>query len=334
MPVRRGGSAGKAGDLRLGLLCSVALHIVVLIIAVFGLPQLMEPPPEIGEPVIVEIAEIGDKTNPPPRQVEAPKPTPQPAEPPKQEAPPTPEPPKPPEPKPPEPKPEPPIPVPPPPPEPPKPVPPPPKPVEPEPEPIPVPTPKPKPPEPTPEPKPQPDPLKDIKPQPKKPAPPTKDDFDSLLKSVDKLRDTAKPSDSSNKSNPAPSPQPQQATGASSKTVNSSASDLSAQPTVSEKDYVSAQIWPKWNIDPGAKGADTLKILVRIKVAPDGTVTAAKLDVDSGRYAGDSFFRAAADAALRAVLAASPLKVPPTKPDLFKNNPDFTINFDPRSMAR
>jgi hypothetical protein len=28
------------------------------------------------------------------------------------------------------------------------------------------------------------------------------------------------------------------------------------------------------------------------------------------------------------------LKVPPTRPDLFKNNPDFTINFDPRSMVR
>jgi hypothetical protein len=303
------------------MLCSVAMHVVVLILAVFGLPQLLQPPPEISEPVVVEIAELGDKTTPPPRQVEAPKPAPQPVEPPKQETPPTPEPKPlpPPEPKPVPPPPEPkPVPTP----EPPKP--PPPKPVEPEPEPIPVPTPKPKPPEPKPpEPKPQPDPLKDIKPQPKKPPPP--DEFDNLLKSVDKLRDTAKP---------APAPQPQQTAQAGSKTVNSPVSDLSSQPTVSERDYVSAQIWPKWNVDLGAKGAETLQIKVRIQVAPDGTVTSARLDVDSGRYAGDGFFRAAADAALRAVLAASPLKVPPTRPDLFRNNSDFTINFDPRSMAR
>jgi hypothetical protein len=311
MPVKHGGSSGKAGDLRLGLLCSVALHVVAVVIAVVGLPQLLSPPPEISEPVIVEIAQLGDKTNPPPRQVEAPKPVEKPAEPPKRDVTPTPEPPKPEPPKPEPPKPEPPKPVPPPPP----------KPPEPEPEPIPVPTPKPKPPEP----KPEPDVLKDIKPPPKKPPPPTKDDFDSLLKSVDKLRDTAKP---------APAPQPQQTPAASSKTVNSTISDLNSQPTVSERDYVSAQIWPKWNVDLGAKGAETLQIRVRIQLSADGTVTSAKLDVDSARYAGDGFFRAAADAALRAVLAASPLKVPPTRPDLFKNNPDFTINFDPRSMVR
>ncbi len=319
MPVSRGGSAGNAGDLRLGFLCSVALHIVAVIIAVFGLPQLMAPPPDVSEPVIVEIAEIGDKTTPPPRQVEAPKPVEQPAEPPKQEAQPTPEPPKPEPPKPEPPKPPEPKPVPPPPPKPPEP--------EPEPDPIPVPIPKPKPPEPKPpEPQPQPpSPLKDIKPPPKKPPPPTKDDFDTLLKSVDKLRDTAKP---------APAPAPQAPAAASSKTVNSNSIDSNAQPTVSERDYVSAQIWPKWNVDLGAKGAETLQIKVRIQVAPDGTVTAARLDVDSGRYSSDGYFRAASDAALRAVLSASPLKVPPTRPDLFKNNPDFTINFDPRSMAR
>ncbi len=88
MPIRHGGSQGNTGDLRFGLLCSIAFHMAALVIAVFGLPQLLSPPPEISDPVDVEIAELGDKTNPPPRQVESPKPTPQPAEPPKQEAPP------------------------------------------------------------------------------------------------------------------------------------------------------------------------------------------------------------------------------------------------------
>jgi hypothetical protein len=315
----RGGKRG-AGDLRVGMIFSAVFHLLVVLFAVFGLPQLMSPPPEVAPPVIVELAQLGDKTTPPPRQVEAPKPEVK-AEPAKEE--PKVEPPKPPEPKPeppkPEPKPEPPKPEPKP--EPPKPVPPPPPPkVEPEPVPVPVPAPKPKPPEPPKE-QPKPDPLKDIKPPPKRPPP--KDDFDTLLKSVDKMR----PKES------APA-KPQQQAAVGSKTVNSPSSDLSSQPTVSEKDYIVAQIWPRWNVDLGAKGADTLQITVKAIVQPDGTVTSARLDVDPERYRTDSFFRAAADAALRAVLSASPLKPPPTRPDLFRNDPNYVVRFDPRSMVR
>ncbi len=321
MPVRHGGSSGDAGDLRLGLLCSVVFHLAALVIAVFGLPQLLAPPPEISDPIIVEIAQLGDKSNPPPRQVEAPKPAEQPAEPPKQEAPPTPEPPKaeppkpeppkPEPPKPPEPKPEPPKP------EPPKPVPPP-KPPEPEPDPIPVPTPKPKPPEP--EPKPQPDALKDVKPPPKKPPPPS-NDFDSLLKTVDKLRDTAKP---------APAPQPQQATTGSNKTVNSNSNIPSEPVSMSDKDFVAAQFRKCWNFDPGARDAGNLIVRVHVLLNSDGSVVRADI-VDDPRYYSDSFFRSAADSARRAVFTCSPIKLPPGKYDALK---DLVLNFDPRDAVR
>jgi len=156
--------------------------------------------------------------------------------------------------------------------------------------------------------------LKDLKPPPKKPAPP--DDFDNLLKSVDKLRQTPK-------ADPAPP---------ADKTVKSPLSDAVAQPTTTEKNYVAAQIWPKWNVDLGAKGAETLQVSVKITVTPDGKVVRAVLDVDRQRYRDDPFFQAAADAAQRAVLQASPLRPPPTRPDFFRNNPDLTINFDPRSL--
>jgi hypothetical protein len=166
--------------------------------------------------------------------------------------------------------------------------------------------------------------LKDIKPPAKKPPPPP-DDFDTLLKSVDKMRQTAKPP---------PAPQPQQSVAASNKTVNAPPTDIMSKPTTSERDYVSAQIWPHWNVDVGSKEAATLQVSVKITIQPDGRVTSATLDVDQSRYASDTFFHAAADAAVRAVQAASPLKVPPSRPDLFRDNPNMTINFDPRSLAR
>jgi hypothetical protein len=310
MPVKHGGSSGNAGDLRLGLLCSVVFHAAALVIAVFGLPQLLAPPPEISEPMIVEIAQLGDKTNPPPRQVETPKPVEQPAEPPKQEAPPTPEPPKPEPPKPEPPKPEPPKPVPPPkPPEP-----------EPEPEPIPVPTPKPKPPEPKPEP-PKQDVLKDVKPPPKKPPPPTKDDFDNLLKTVDKLRDTAKP---------APSPQPQQTAAGSNKTVNSNSNIPSEPVSMTDKDYIAAQFRKCWNFDAGARDAASLIVRVHVLLNSDGSVVRADI-VDDPRYYSDTYFRSAADSARRAVYTCSPIKLPPGKYDALK---DLVLNFDPRDSVR
>ncbi len=306
MGFHRGG--GDARDLRLGLICSAALHLFIVVVAIFGLPQLLSPPPEIAEPVIVELAQIGDKTNPPPRQVEAPKPVEKPAEPPKQE--PTPEPPKP-EP----PKPEPPKPVPPPPPKP-EPEP------EPEPEPIPVPAPKPKPPEPKPEPpkeQPKPDLLKDIKPQPKKPPPP--DDFDSLLKSVDKLRHDAKP---------APAPQPQQQAAASNKTVNSNANIPSEPVSMTDKDFVAAWFRRCWNFDPGARDASTLIVKVHVLLNSDGSVVRADI-VDDPRYTSDGYFRSAADSARRAVYTCSPIKLPPGKYDALK---DLVLNFDPRDSVR
>jgi len=302
-------SEGGGDNLGAGLVCSVMVHALALLLMVFGLPHLLTPPKDIEEPMVVEVETISEKTNPPPRQVEAPKPEETPT-PPKQEE--TPPPPPQPQPKPPEPKPEPPKPDP-------APPPPQPKPPEPEPEPVPVPKPKPEPPKPYPKPAP-PDLLKDIKPPPKKPPPP--DDFDNLLKSVDKLRQPAKPE----------TPQPQATPAPAQKTVNSPLTDAASQPTASEKDYIASQIWPKWNVDLGAKGADTLQVAVKISILPDGRVTEARRVVDESRYASDAYYRAAADAAVRAVLQASPLKVPPSRPDIFRNNSQLTINFDPRAM--
>ncbi|HIJ39094.1 MAG TPA: cell envelope integrity protein TolA [Rhodospirillaceae bacterium] len=283
--------------MKFGFACSLAFHAAVVLLAVLGLPTLLAPPPEIAEPVIVELAQLGDKTNPPPRQVEAPKPEEKPAEPKKQEAPP--EPPKPEPPKPEPPKPEPPKP------EPPKP--PPPKP-EPEPEPIPVPKPKPEPPKPEP-----------VKPPPKKPPPP--DDFDTLLKSVDKLKKAAPPT---------PQPQPQQTPAAANKTVASNSNIPSEPLSLSEKDYIAAQFRRCWNFDVGARDAQNLIVRIHVLLNSDGSVVQADI-VSDPRYTTDSFYRSAADSARRAVYACSPIKLPPGKYDALKN---LTLNFDPRDAVR
>lgn len=319
MALYRGGSPGDERELRLGLLCSAAVHIVAILIALFGLPQLLSEPPEISEPVVVELAQLSDKTNPPPKQVEAPKPVEKPAEPPKHEAPPTPEPPKPEPPKPEPPKPEPPKPEPKP-----TPVPPPPPKPAPEPDPIPVPTPKPKPPEPPKEepkeqPKPQPDPLKEIKPPPKKQPPP--DDFDTLLKSVDKMRSTSQPT---------PAPQPKAQAAAAKQTVNSNANIPSEPVSMTDKDFIAAQFRKCWNFDVGARDAANLIVKVHVLLNSDGSVVRADI-VEDPRYSSDSYFHAAADSARRAVYTCSPIKLPPGKYDALK---DLVLNFDPRDAVR
>lgn len=322
MGVIRGATPAWRRELRLGMLCSATLHVLIVLFALFGLPHLLPPPPEMEVAVPVELAQIGEKTAPPPPQVKAPK-TEEPPEPPKADVPPPPqpkpEPPKPEPPKPEPPKPEPPKPEPPKP-EPPKPPPPKPEPPEPpKPEPAPVPVPKPKPEPPKPEP---PKPPEQAKPKPK-------DDFLSSMETA--LKDV-------NKNKPAPQaqpqPQPKAQAGSAQETVNSTLAQSSSQPTISEKDFLRAQIEKCWNFDPGARGAENLVIKVRVLIQPDGTVTRAELDVDRARYVSDSYYRAAADSARRAPLACSPLKIPPTRPDFYRAFPDITLNFDPRSLIR
>ena len=80
----------------------------------------------------------------------------------------------------------------------------------------------------------------------------------------------------------------------------------------------------------GARDAKNLIVELTLDVNPDRTVANAEI-VDKSRYASDSFFRAAADSAMRAVRnpRCSPLELPADKYDQWKHI-DFT--FDPRDM--
>jgi hypothetical protein len=316
-----------------GIVLSATLHLALLTLIVLGLPSLFRHPPPDETPIAVELVTIAPETrathpNPfrpkpeakpePPVAAPAPKPEAKP-----EPSPPVPEPPAsasaPPLPPAPEPaKPE--IKAPPPPPPPPKPV-----------EAQAPPPPPPRPPEPKPEPQqatraPRPDTqkadtaafdklLKNL--EQKQPEPAA---FDTLLKNLTKQQmtqaDEAPPARTRMAAAAPPSSQPK--------------APLGSQLTASEIDLIRQQIERCWNVPAGARDAQDLDIEIRAVVNQDGTVQQAAI-VDTGHYATDPFFRAAADSAKRALLnpQCSPLHVPPDKYEAWHN---LDLFFNPKDL--
>lgn len=101
--------------------------------------------------------------------------------------------------------------------------------------------------------------------------------------------------------------------------------------SLSETDAIRSQFIPCWRMPIGAKDPASLAARVHITLQADGTVLTAELTSDQrSRYAGDPFFRAAADAALRAVHQCSPLKnLPPEKYNSWR---DMELNFNPADL--
>lgn len=97
-----------------------------------------------------------------------------------------------------------------------------------------------------------------------------------------------------------------------------------------EMDALRYQLAKCWNLPAGAVNAEDLIVDIRIEVNPDRTVKSAEI-VDQSRYNSDSFFRAAADSARRAVYnpMCNPLALPADKYDIWK---DILIRFNPQDM--
>lgn len=100
--------------------------------------------------------------------------------------------------------------------------------------------------------------------------------------------------------------------------------------TSSEYAKLSQQLEGCWSIMAGARYAEDMSVDVKIYVNPDRTVRSKEV-VDQVRYNTDSFFRAAADSALRAVEDphCNPLELPPDKYEQWKV---ITFTFDPKQM--
>jgi hypothetical protein len=292
--------------MRKGITCSVLFHAMVMAVGYFGLPELRRDLSLIEAPIMVEIMTVAETTNAP-----APKPKPMPK--PKRRPPPR------------SPK----VEVPPPPPSSPKP----------EPEVAAVPPPpeaKPKPklkakPQPKPEAKPTPRvPPRLVKARPKrKPKPP--DTFASVLKTVKELqRQNPEPKAKSEKQKKKENDKSFEQQTAKALVSLSRRYDASRPLTISEIDLVRQQIAGCWNLPAGAKDAENLVIEIWVAMNPDGTVRQAKIQ-QQARLQSDSFFRAAAESARRAVLnkRCQPFKLPPQKYDRWKT---MTLVFNPKEM--
>jgi len=142
-------------------------------------------------------------------------------------------------------------------------------------------------------------------------------DFQSLLKNLqDSKPEVTDPLPESKTAEATPSPSPVAA--------------FSDNLTMSELDALRQQLSQCWSIQAGARYAEELVVEVRMIVSPDRRVTSATI-VDQWRYNQDSYFRAAADSAIRAVNApqCAVLNLPADKYDLWK---DIVVKFDPRDM--
>ena len=89
-------------------------------------------------------------------------------------------------------------------------------------------------------------------------------------------------------------------------------------------------IQPCWNIQPGAKGAQDIVVVVRATLSPDGRIRRAWV-TNRSAFQNDPFKLAAAETAQRAVLnqACQPFKLDPRKYEVWR---DVTLNFNPNEM--
>jgi len=105
---------------------------------------------------------------------------------------------------------------------------------------------------------------------------------------------------------------------------------LGSQLTISELDALRRQLEGCWNVPIGAREVDDMIIDVNLMVNRDRTVREVNV-VNMARYRRDSFFRAVADSAMRAVRSpsCSPLNLPEDKYEMWQN---IIVEFNPKEM--
>jgi type IV secretory pathway VirB10-like protein len=163
------------------------------------------------------------------------------------------------------------------------------------------------------------------KPEVKKPEPkkeekkPKEEDLEAVLKAV---RETAQKKKDEKKDD-------KKDGGSKNKSI-SNKYDPSMPLSLSEMDAIMGQIAKCWNVPAGAKNAQDLIIVVYAEFNVDGSYVKVELAQDQRRYGSDTFFRAAADAAIRAVKQCSPLTGLPA--DKFQKWRALELHFDPRFM--
>ncbi|NQV44423.1 MAG: energy transducer TonB [Rhodospirillales bacterium] len=199
-------------------------------------------------------------------------------------------------------------------------------------------------PEPEPEEKPEPEPvqkpeapqpsqaLADAKPK-KKPKPP--DPFASVLKTLEDLKKQVpvekkeepeeKPEKDEDKK-----PSFEEQIAQALQVTSTKAADTSKPISISVREAVAAQLRRCWIVPAGAKNAEELVISIHVDMNPDATVRNSSI-ANMERAMTDSFYRAAAESALRATKnpRCQPLPLPL---DQYEQWRTMTLNFNPQDM--
>ena len=104
--------------------------------------------------------------------------------------------------------------------------------------------------------------------------------------------------------------------------------DIFKETGISYKDNLNQHIKQFWNPPIGAAGAENLIVDIFLELNSSGKVLSAKW-VNKGMNGNNAFYIAAANAAMRAVVDASPLPLPSEKYEEWRK---MTLHFDPETM--
>jgi outer membrane biosynthesis protein TonB len=154
-------------------------------------------------------------------------------------------------------------------------------------------------------------------PRPKVPA----DDLNARLKQLAQLKQPAPPVP--------PSPRQQDGSGTSNVTATAADAARARDTTYSVKDFIRAQVERRWNPDRKAIKAGWT-VAIHIVLDPDGAVTRADI-VNEERHRSDKAYMDFARSARNAVRLSSPLSLPPGAYEIAK---DIVIDFDPRQVLQ
>lgn len=106
--------------------------------------------------------------------------------------------------------------------------------------------------------------------------------------------------------------------------------DPSAALTMSEIDAFKVQMRRCWSVPAGAPDAEQLIVKIKVYLNQDGSLAAPpELRDKTKLVTGGSYYRAAADSAMRAIRLCQPFKMPAEKYTSWR---EIDLNFDPREM--
>ena len=152
------------------------------------------------------------------------------------------------------------------------------------------------------------------------------DPFASVLKSVEELEENQPNSQDDLEREPVESPSnPIEEILAKADSEFVETAPLS----MTELDSIRHQIQKHWNLPAGARDAHNMRVTLSISLGRDGTVLDVAI-VNSGQAKTDTFFRAMAESAVRAVWKTEKIRyLSPEKYHLWR---DMKLNFDPSDM--